>query len=345
MSNSDPTSNEKAQSDPNCPYANSGMIYLVLDAPAAKDNEPTPSSTSLPKNFRAMTDNWHRTAPTPPPSRVGLDTLNASGSAQFCKGQLQAIQTWMTKNNITMPMTIVDLRQESHGYFEIGQPIAGESTIAVGWFAERDWMSIGKGRPSIENDENGRLNSSKLDPDLQVIEIKSETEEGGVCTGQAYPIQMTGWTSEQLLAKALGVGYQRFPATDHVRPRDEEVDQFVAFDSALPKNTWLHFHCRGGDGRTTTFLAMHDIIHNLSQVSINDILERQYLLGGVDLHMPSSTGKGTTSFKYPFAAERAAFILDFATYVMGQQPHGFSMTWSAWVMSRVVQPPAAAASA
>lgn len=339
MSAVDPTPGQTAQSDPECPYKNSGMIYLVLDAPAVKDNEPAPAASGPPKTFRTMTDAWRQQPGPTQPSRVGLDTLNASGSAQFCKGQLQAMLS-----KVSMPMTIVDLRQESHGFFEISQPIAGESTIAVGWFAERDWMSIGKELPSVEYDENQRLSSSKLDPDLKVYEIKSETKEGGVCTAQTYPIQMTGWSTEQQLATAVGAGYLRIPTTDHVRPRDDEVDQFVAFDTTLAKGTWLHFHCRGGDGRTTTFLAMHDIIHNYPQVSLNDILTRQYWLGGVDLHMPSSTGKGTESFKYPFAVERAQFIEDFANYVAQNQPHGFTVTWSAWVTGRVIQPPLAASS-
>jgi Inositol hexakisphosphate len=329
MSNSGDTPAQKG-SDPKCPLANSGMIYPVLDAPAAKTGEATPSASGPPKNFRTMTDAWHRQPGPTQPSRVGLDTLNASGSAQFCKGQLQAML-----KSVTMPMTIVDLRQESHGFFEIGQPIAGESTIAVGWFAERDWMSVGKSLPSVEYDENFRLNSSKLDPDLKVYEIKTVTKEDGICTAQSYPVQMTGWTTEQQLATAVGAGYLRIPTTDHVRPRDDEVDQFVAFDNALPKGTWLHFHCRGGDGRTTTFLAMHDIIHNYPQVSINDILTRQYLLGGVNL-----TASGDSkSFKYPFAVERAAFIRDFATYVQEAQPHGFNVTWSAWVTGRVISLP------
>ena len=68
------------------------------------------------------------------------------------------------------------------------------------------------------------------------------------------------------------MGYCRFPTTDHVRPRDTEVDAFVAFASTLPTDTWLHFHCRGGDGRTTTFLVMHDTMHNAPGVSIEDIL-------------------------------------------------------------------------
>jgi len=104
----------------------------------------------------------------------------------------------------------------------------------------------------------------------------------------------------------------------------------------------LHFHCRGGDGRTTTFLAMHDIINNAPQVSVNDILIRQYLLGGINL---DDTQPGdATSFKYPFAVERADFMRDFYTYVQDEKPGGFKKTWSTWVNNRMVQPPLAAGS-
>jgi hypothetical protein len=40
MIDANPTTGQNGQSDPKCPLANSGMIYLVLDAPAAKDGEP-----------------------------------------------------------------------------------------------------------------------------------------------------------------------------------------------------------------------------------------------------------------------------------------------------------------
>lgn len=339
MSNADSTNGSTPQPDPKCPYKNSGMIYLVLDAPAAKDGEPAPSSSSLPKHFRTMTDNWYRQPGPTQPSRVGLDTLNASGSAQFCKGQLQAM---LNHPPVKLPLTIVDLRQESHGFLTIGQAIANESTIAVGWFAERDWMNIGKDLVGITWDENLRLYSCKSNQDLKVLEIKSETKEGGVCTGKEYPVQLTDWTTEQQLATSVGVGYQRYPTSDHVKPRDAEVDQFVAFDTSLPKGTWLHFHCRGGDGRTTTFLAMHDILNNAPQVSVDDILLRQYWLGGVDL---DNTQPGdTTSFKYPFAVERAYFIRSFYTYVVDEKPGGFTTTWSTWLAANTVQPTLAASS-
>lgn len=329
MSDANPPAGPKAQSDTDCPYANSGAIYLVLDAPAAKDGEAPPDSNSLPKNFRSMTDKWHKPGKGNPPSTVGLSTLNASGSAQYCKGQLQAM---LTTKSVTLPMIIVDLRQESHGFFEIGQPVAGESTIAVGWFAERDWMNVGKGLVSVDADENNRLRSTMADPNVTVNEIKTVTKEGGVCTADMHQVQVVGWATERKVAREVGSGYIRLPTTDHARPRDEEVDRFVAFDTKLPQGVWLHFHCRGGDGRTTTFLAMHDMIHNAPAVSVDDILIRQNWLGGVDLYTPPSD---TTSYEFPFAVEREQFIRDFYSYVCDAKAGGFRIRWSAWVSHKI----------
>ena len=318
---------------PDCPSANLGMIYFVLDAPASKTGGPMPSATELPKQFRSMTDQL----PSGPnqPSTVGLNTLNASGSAQFCKGQLQAM---LSSSRVTPhPMTIVDLRQECHGFLELNQPIYGETSIAVGWYADRDWMNIGCDQVSVEVEENYLLYSAWETHQPQINEIKTVDKEGTVCTVDTHPIQIIGWSTEEQHAYAASCGYARLPATDHVRPRDSVVDTFVAFDNANPTNMWLHFHCRGGDGRTTTFLAMHDILHNYPNVALNDILARQHLLGGIDL---SSAGSDNTSFKYPYAVERQQFIQNFALYVSQMKDKGsFYMTWSQWVATLLRQPP------
>lgn len=39
------------------------------------------------------------------------------------------------------------------------------------------------------------------------------------------------------------------------------------------------FHCEAGEGRTTAYMAMYDMMKN-PDVSLKDILYRQHLLGG-----------------------------------------------------------------
>ena len=118
-----------------------------------------------------------------------------------------------------------------------------------------------------------------------------------------------------------------------MRPRDSEVDEFVRFALGLAPGTWLHFHCRGGDGRTTTFFVMHDIMHNAPEVSVEDILKRQHLLGGSELgKLPP-----LENFGYPFADERVKFVSHFYNYVCAAKPQRYAMTWSAWVAAEMSQ--------
>ena len=108
----------------NCDQKNfsSGSVTLTLDAPLA----PL-TSTPLPNNFRSM-------------AQLGnIPGSAASGSAQYSLSQLK----WMiTSKNVGSPLVLVDLRQESHGFFNLGpSPVNNEKYIAVSWFAERDWSN------------------------------------------------------------------------------------------------------------------------------------------------------------------------------------------------------------
>lgn len=97
----------------------------------------------------------------------GLDTLKASGSAQYSKPQLEAM---ISAKKGHLPMVIVDLRQEAHRFLRTTKEIENESTVAVGWFVERDWINIGKGLVSVEADEQRRLASLLVISNLTVFE-------------------------------------------------------------------------------------------------------------------------------------------------------------------------------
>lgn len=108
--------------------------------------------------------------------------------------------------------------------------------------------------------------------------------------------------------KKLGLEYIRLPVRDHWKPADEIIDQFVCFVKALPKDAWVHFHCHGGSGRTTTFLVMYDIIRNGPHVNLKDI--EDWLNVG--------------------ALKRLDIIEKFYLYV--QDPDGYlSRSWTEWL--------------
>jgi protein-tyrosine phosphatase len=97
----------------------------------------------------------------------------------------------------------------------------------------------------------------------------------------------------------------RITVTDHARPLDEAVDRFILAVRALPENGWAHFHCEAGRGRTTTFMALYDMLRNANRVSLEDIACREQLLGyDYDVLCPV----GPESWKAPYSVDRIAFV-------------------------------------
>jgi hypothetical protein len=311
----------------------SGSITTVLDAPgSALDASP------LPRMFRSSLDTI-KPDKCPltgvKPSVKGLREINASGSSQYSRGQMESV---LNSGRVRTPLMVIDRRQESHGFVHVQPALYGETEIAIGWFAERDWMNVGKGLPSIEVDERQRLTAAARTRHLLVNWVKTKTAEDGICTADAHTVNPSAIASEREVVEKLGQTYLRLPTTDHTRPRDAEVDEFVRFASKLTRDTWLHFHCRGGDGRTTTFMVMHDIMCNAPAVSVDDIVCRQFLLGGADLDEATRDRrdpKKRASFAFPFAIERRDFVSDFYEYVRAAKPGRYALTWSAWIAGRL----------
>lgn len=224
-------------------------------------------------------------------SRQGLEHVPASGSAQFSGvGWVQLVTALSGKK-----FMVVDLRQESHGFLN--------HAIPVSWYAKRDWGNVGKTLTEITADETQRLQKLR--------EAKSATigNKNPALPNIALPVKTVATESE--FVTGHGFDYLRLPITDHRRPSAAMVDQFLEIWKKLPNNSWLHFHCAGGDGRTTTFLAMADMLTNAKMVSFEDILRRQYLLGGEN---------------FAFFDTRLQFLKQFYIYAQGdrQEP------WAAW---------------
>src|SRR5262249_7367517 len=112
------------------------------------------------------------------------------------------------------------------------------------------------------------------------------------------------------------------------RPTDEEVDRFVGAVRGLSADAWAHFHCRAGKGRTTTFMALYDMLRDAKTVSLQAIVDRQSLLVG-DYNLlqpaPDETGAKVAVFQ-----DRAAFVRAFYDYAR-DNPGGRPMLWSEWL--------------
>jgi hypothetical protein len=162
-------------------------------------------------------------------------------------------------------------------------------------------------------------------------------------TGESIPflyqvrrLFMTGTTdfkpeyrqSEKELSEEFGFQYYDYEIRRQDVPPPAMVDQFIEFIHQLPKNAWLHIHCDGGKGRTTTFMIMVDILKNGRDLSIEDIVKRHYQLGGVDLFDTAVWVKGTYTKEQLEA--RKNFVIQFHQYVNDHEGYG-KKTWSDWL--------------
>ncbi len=250
------------------------------------------NTEQLPKNFR-MCNSYIKDDAVEDLS--GLSDLNISGSGQFSENSLDMIKNKIGSNSII----IVDLKQEDHGFIN-GTPIS--------WVNKKNTSNKGLTKEQILDNENNKLSGIENNKEISI---------------QNEKLIPTKVQNENELVEDKGMSYIRIPVTDKEKPSDDIVDYFVQFVQALPKNTWVHFHCEEGLGRTTTFMAMYDIMKNAKKVNLEDIMNRQVLIGGQDL----LDDKINTSTN---AKERAEFIKKFYEYSL-QNNNNFKITWSQWL--------------
>ncbi len=287
---------------------------LILPVSAA---EPEPGvlilkvdrndAIQMPKDFRKASDSFKRTVEDGKlPSRKGMDKLQLSGSSYFSQLEFAKMLTKLPVDRLV----ILDMRGESHGYLD---------GMGVSWYSAYKRANFGKNAAEVEaierdllkNTLNASVNIAKQAADKSVI---STTER-----------KVTDAITEGDLAAAFGVKYYRIPVSDYTPPTNENVEQFLQIYKALPQNAWVHVHCEAGEGRTTTFMSMIDMLHNAKKVSYDDIMTRQWLIGGQDLRKATSGDP----WKAKAYVERAKFTRDFYDYVV-QNP-GLEVSWTQWI--------------
>lgn len=141
-----------------------------------------------------------------------------------------------------MSLIIVDLRLEKHGFLN-GEPI--------------NW-------------HNGEIEQFSGQATLNVRERE----------GAWYCVDNKLLSTEPEETAKLGIRSETFSTKDHQIPTDEVIQKFVDFVDSLEEDIWVHFHCKEGAGRATTYMIMYDMLHNADHISKEDIVHRQFLIGG-----------------------------------------------------------------
>ena len=289
------------------------MIFSVADAKKIKGTWRLDGSASAElRNFRLMNDDWKIDARGHEPTRKGLDELRISASGQPSLSSLKTLKEKIYEVDPDAKIFIVDLRQESHGF---------ANSLPVSWYVEHNAANAGKNSAEVEADEFERLQT------LRGVDTLFEPL-GNSDKQTLKPIKIIPRVieTERNLCDKLGTDYKRLAAADMQFPAPEVVDEFITFVVTLPENSWLHFHCQAGHGRTTTFLAMYDIMKN-SDVSLEEICRRQYLLGGSNLLLEPEGNDWYSQM----ARDRAKKIRLFYDFVKGTRAEQIGLPWSEWI--------------
>tara|TARA_R110002110_G_scaffold195770_1_gene405476 strand:- start:99098 stop:100024 length:927 start_codon:yes stop_codon:yes gene_type:complete len=270
-----------------------------------------PEGLKVPRNFRLMSSPY-KSLNEATPTRSGLDKLKLSASAQFSEETLKAVLPKMQGE-----VWVLDLRRESHG-FEDGLPIS--------WYAIQNQSNKDLTTEEILKKELILLKNFKQEKNPTVHRVTKKIE-GAIVHSDPISVKTQRVESEQQLSVRLNLNYKRLPVADHHRPTDEQVDEFMHFYQSLPENAWIHMHCRGGKGRTTTFLMLVDMMNNAKTVSLEEIAARHILLGGSDLLNLSDEPE--KQWKHDSARLRKSFVELFNHYAKSDDFP--KLSWTEWL--------------
>jgi hypothetical protein len=236
----------------------------------------------------------------PAAEQKGITTLYCSASGQFGEQHIQRIVDKAKEVCKDLSeLWFIDLRAERHVFIN-GKPAV--------WKAEQE--KAAETAETILKDENEHI--AQIGKKILIGDVSVDVEKV---------------VSEQDLVKSYGYQYARFPMVEHECPTVECVDNLVKFILQHP-NAWMHFHCYVTK-RSTTALAMADMVYNASEIDLKSILDRLRMIGGSDLmKIPD-----TSSNKHAGARQLVKFLQDFHRYCRAENPmhNPKAKIWSEWI--------------
>lgn len=267
--------------------------------------------SELPRNFRSTANLVG--ASSAGVNLTGLEDLRIAGGGQFSVPALQEIlkQLQITK------LTVIDLREESHGFVD---------GTAISWYAPHDAINAGKTMMQIEQDQSALLEKLAHEKHINIYKIQKKTKAEAIAKAASAKYPVHSVSSEEEFVESMNMRYERIYVQDFHAPAPEQVDRFLAVVKAIPKGEWIYLHCRAGVGRTSTFMAMYDMLHHAKELTFEEVLARQAAIGGKDFNTLPEQGK----WKYPYAVERLDFLKKFYEYARSNQDD-FKTSWSEWL--------------
>ncbi len=234
-----------------------------------------------------------------------LPEVRMSGSAQFSEDQFHDLADRLRETG--KDVVIVDCRLESHGFI---------NGIAVSWCGKDNAANAGMSAEEVMEAEE-KLSSLT---GTSVTAYTAENDE----PAEGTDLEAETWKTEKALAEEEGFGYLRLACPDHCWPPAEVIDSFIAYAGDLPEDTWLHFHCQAGSGRTGAFMTIFEMMQRPG-VPVEEILQHQADTGSGNLVDRAKPEKSHAQ-KERCVLARAAYL-----YIQENRGSGYAVTWSDWL--------------
>lgn len=285
-------------------FDNQAVVYVV------QDTYPEVSEIKNWRCFSLIQDAYKG-------DTAGLDHMWASSSAAPSVNDFDQIakRIRILSGGQAAKMIDLDLRQESHAYL---------NDQAITYATRHNWINYGKTEQESQLAEDDWIQAIRKNPLLENVLTPEQLKTFAFTDGVTVEIKSV--MNENEAAKKAGFEYKRLMVSDHMAPRQHEIDEFIRFVKSLPPNSWIHLHCRGGEGRSSTFLVMLDMLKNAGTVSFDEIIKRHASIPPYyDLSQCTRRCKELTLYYQ----KRYAFVQEFYQFA-SELSQGYRGTWSDW---------------
>lgn len=247
-------------------------IHFIFDNASPKDKK-LPKRFQISKTINISPIDVHQK------ELYNFTHYNLSASAQFSPSEFQEILKNLKENYCIEPsqVYVVDLREEPH--FFINDKAISVGHIQVPNDQDKFYLFEGMAVHDIMEVEASYCQELLKQEDVHIYLVQNKKSLNVKKRYVPLLMNVKKAQTEKSFIESMGANYKRFPITDHQHPTDMIAQQFIEFIQNLPKNAWVHFHCRGGKGRAGTAVFMYDVLKNTNQYPFPILLKRSLLFG------------------------------------------------------------------
>lgn len=232
-------------------------------------------------------------------NQIGLKELRFSSSAQFYSGNVDTLCTLFQgfdKASGINRFIVIDLRRECHGFINFeseaqwgdGRPYnSSKKSLSVAFKLSNFTAAF---EIPTHYSTNQKLTSEQIEAKEKLLGhrlLQPHSYDTDMTDKDKVELELTAtaFLTERELVVGLGseYAYERIAASDEMFPEDDAIEKFMDLIKNRKEGDWWHIHCAGGQGRSTTFKVIADIKYNCNNVSFDEILHRQHLIGGSNL--------------------------------------------------------------